>query len=92
MAMRAAKRLQLEAAAADTLRLLVENHLLMASTSQRRDLDDPMVIRIFARQVGTPEALEPAHAADLCRLARHERQTLERLQGFAALAVAFARA
>ncbi len=57
MAMRAARRLQLEAPAADTLRLLVESHLLMASTSQRRDLDDPMVIRIFSRQVGTPEVL-----------------------------------
>ncbi len=57
LALRAARRLQLEPVAVDTLRLLVEQHLLMASTSQRRDLDDPMVIRIFARQVGTPEAL-----------------------------------
>ena len=29
----------------------------MASISQRRDLDDPAVIRQFARQIGTPEAL-----------------------------------
>ena len=57
LALRAARRFQLEPVAVDTLRLLVEQHLLMASTSQRRDLDDPMVIRIFARQVGTPEAL-----------------------------------
>jgi [protein-PII] uridylyltransferase len=57
MAMRAARRLRLEATTTNTLRQLVENHLLMASTSQRRDLDDPMVIRIFSRQVGTPEAL-----------------------------------
>src|ERR1035437_6227648 len=50
LAMRAAKRLQLEANAADTVQFLVENHLLLASTSQRRDLDDVTVIRNFARQ------------------------------------------
>jgi len=57
MAMRAAKRLQLDGAASHTLRLIIENHLLMASTSQRRDLDDPAVIRNFSRQIQTPEAL-----------------------------------
>jgi [protein-PII] uridylyltransferase len=57
MAMRAAKRLQLDGTAAHTLRLIVENHLLMASLSQRRDLDDPAVIRNFARQIQTPENL-----------------------------------
>ena len=55
--MRAAKRLRLEAPATHTLRLLIENHLLMASVSQRRDLDDPAVIRNFARQIQTPETL-----------------------------------
>jgi [protein-PII] uridylyltransferase len=57
MAMRAAKRLQLDGTATHTLRLIIENHLLMASLSQRRDLDDPVVIRNFARQIQTPEAL-----------------------------------
>ena len=57
LAMRAARRLHLDAAATDTLRFLVENHLLLASVSQRRDLDDSAVIRNFARQVGTPERL-----------------------------------
>jgi len=57
MAIRAARRLQLEASAADTLEFLVEHHLLMATLSQRRDLDDPAVIRNFARQVGTAEKL-----------------------------------
>ncbi len=57
MAMRAAKRLKLDGSASHTLRLIIENHLLMASTSQRRDLDDPVVIRTFARQIQTPEAL-----------------------------------
>ena len=57
MAMRAARRLQLETTAADTLKFLVENHLLMATLSQRRDLDDATVIRNFSRQIGTPEKL-----------------------------------
>jgi [protein-PII] uridylyltransferase len=54
---RAAKRLNLDAAATQTLLLVVEHHLLMASVSQRRDLDDPAVIRRFAKQVQTPENL-----------------------------------
>jgi [protein-PII] uridylyltransferase len=57
MADRAARRLQLNESAADTLHLLVVNHLLLASVSQRRDLDDPTVVRNFARQIGTPENL-----------------------------------
>jgi [protein-PII] uridylyltransferase len=57
MAMRAAKRLRLETSAARTLRVLIENHLFMASTSQRRDLDDPAVIRNFAQRIETAETL-----------------------------------
>jgi [protein-PII] uridylyltransferase len=57
LAMKAARRLQLDEAATNTLEFLVENHLLMAMLSQRRDLDDASVIRQFARQVGTPERL-----------------------------------
>jgi [protein-PII] uridylyltransferase len=57
LAMRAAKRLRLEPSATRLLRVLIENHLLMASVSQRRDLDDPAVIRQFAGRIGTTEAL-----------------------------------
>jgi [protein-PII] uridylyltransferase len=57
LALRAAKRLNLDEAATQTLRLVIEHHLLMASVSQRRDLDDPAVIRQFAKQVQTPETL-----------------------------------
>jgi [protein-PII] uridylyltransferase len=57
MALRAAKRLRLDAGGTQTLRILVENHLLMASLSQRRDMDDPSVIRNFARQLQTTENL-----------------------------------
>ncbi len=55
LALRVAKRLGLDGASTHTLRLVIENHLLMASTSQRRDLDDPAVIRKFAKQVQGPE-------------------------------------
>ncbi len=57
LALRAARRLQLDEAATATLRRVIEHHLLMASVSQRRDLDDPAVIRQFARKVQTPETL-----------------------------------
>jgi [protein-PII] uridylyltransferase len=57
MAMRAAKRLRLDGSASHTLRLIIDNHLLMASVSQRRDLDDAVVIKNFARQVQTEENL-----------------------------------
>jgi [protein-PII] uridylyltransferase len=57
MAMRAAKRLDLDESSANSLRLVIENHLLMASLSQRRDLDDAAVIKNFTRQIQTPENL-----------------------------------
>ena len=57
LATRVARRLGLDGATTQTLRLLVEHHLLMASTSQRRDLDDPAVIRKFAKQIQNAEVL-----------------------------------
>ena len=57
LAMRAARRLQLDSTAAETVEFLVENHLLLATVSQRRDLDDAAVIRNVARQIGSPEKL-----------------------------------
>lgn len=57
LAMRMARRLRLDGTASHILRVLVENHLLMASVSQRRDLDDPLVIRTFAAQVQNQETL-----------------------------------
>ncbi|MGH7950642.1 MAG: [protein-PII] uridylyltransferase [Limisphaerales bacterium] len=57
MAMRAAKRLRLDESAAQALRVIIENHLLMANISQRRDLGDTEVIRHFARRIETPENL-----------------------------------
>ena len=57
MAMRAAKRLRLDAPGTHMLRVLIENHLLMATVSQRRDLDDDAVIRDFARTIEDIETL-----------------------------------
>ncbi|HZL41942.1 MAG TPA: [protein-PII] uridylyltransferase [Verrucomicrobiae bacterium] len=57
LALRAARRLGLDGSDTHTLRVLVENHLTMASVSQRRDMDDPMVIRQFAKQVQSVETL-----------------------------------
>ena len=57
LAARAAKRLGLDDAASQMLLRVIRNHLVMASVSQRRDLDDPAVIRKFAKQVENPETL-----------------------------------
>ena len=57
LATRAAQRLNLDDATTQTLLRIIEHHLLMASVSQRRDLDDPAVIRQFAKKVQTPETL-----------------------------------
>ncbi len=57
LAQRVAKRLGLDGAAAQTLRVVIENHLLLASVSQRRDLDDPAVVRQVAKQVQNLETL-----------------------------------
>ncbi len=57
LALRVAKRLHLDSAVTHTLRVLIENHLLMASVSQRRDLDDRLVLRHFASAVQNTETL-----------------------------------
>ena len=57
LAARVAQRLALTGTATQTLRTVIEHHLLMASVSQRRDLGDPSVIRQFARQMQHPEIL-----------------------------------
>jgi [protein-PII] uridylyltransferase len=57
LALRVAKRLELDGATTHNLRLLIENHLVMATTSQRRDLEDETVVRQFATIVQSPENL-----------------------------------
>jgi len=58
MAMRAAKRLRLSEADTHRLRVLIESHLVMATVSQRRDLDDDSVIRDFAHRIENLETLD----------------------------------
>jgi [protein-PII] uridylyltransferase len=55
---RVARRLKLDGATTDTLCRLIEHHLEMFNISQRRDLDDPAVIRAFAGVVGGRETLD----------------------------------
>jgi [protein-PII] uridylyltransferase len=57
IALRVAKRLKLDGAATHALCVVIEQHLLMAITSQRRDLDDPLVIQNFAKQIQNLENL-----------------------------------
>lgn len=57
LANRVARRLALDEATTELLRRVILHHLLLARTSQLRDLDDPAVMRTVARQVGTVETL-----------------------------------
>ncbi|MDB6121759.1 MAG: uridylyltransferase [Pedosphaera sp.] len=57
LAERVARRLGLDGSATHNLRLVIENHLLMASVSQRRDMDDPSVMRTFANEIQNSESL-----------------------------------
>lgn len=52
-----ARRLGLSKRDAEEAEWLVRDHLVMAHLSQRRDLSDETLIRQFARQVGSEEAL-----------------------------------
>lgn len=57
VAMSVSRRLGLDGAKAHTLRLIIENHLILAQISQRRDLDDPAVIDALARKLQSVENL-----------------------------------
>lgn len=57
LATNVAERLGLDGATTHSLRLLIEQHLTMVQVSQRRDLDDPAVIRNFAAVVQSRENL-----------------------------------
>ncbi len=58
LADKVAKRLRLDAPTTETLRLVIELHLAMVQVSQRRDLEDPGVIREFADRIRRPENLD----------------------------------
>ncbi|HON08324.1 MAG TPA: [protein-PII] uridylyltransferase, partial [Verrucomicrobiota bacterium] len=58
MAYKIGKRLSIQDKDAQTLRLLVENHLLLAEYSQRRNIDDVNEILICAKKIQTEENLK----------------------------------
>jgi [protein-PII] uridylyltransferase len=58
LALKVCKRFRLDGTTAHTLSLIIEHHLTMVQTSQRRDLDDPEVIQTFAAQVQGTENLD----------------------------------
>jgi [protein-PII] uridylyltransferase len=53
-----ARRMAFDEADVQTLRLLVRDHLLLAETATRRDLDDPATVDAVAARVETVERLE----------------------------------
>jgi len=57
VALSVSRRLGLDGAKTHTLRLVIENHLIMAQISQRRDLDDATVINTFARRIQSVQNL-----------------------------------
>jgi [protein-PII] uridylyltransferase len=59
-------RLGLSAAETDTVAWLVENHLIMSDTAQRRDLGDRRTIETFAARVQTLERLKMLLVLTVC--------------------------
>src|SRR5947207_1766362 len=51
-------RLGIEPQDRETISFLIQNHLEMSATFQRRDIFDPDVVRAFAEKIGTPERLK----------------------------------
>jgi [protein-PII] uridylyltransferase len=54
----AARRLKLSAEEKEEVHFLIEHHLDMSATVQRRDIFDPAVVSAFAESVGTLERLQ----------------------------------
>ena len=57
-----AERIGLDAAGADALVWLVGDHLLLADTATRRDLDDPVTIERFVTRAGDADRVVLLHA------------------------------
>ncbi len=63
------ERLSLPSEERETLRFLVQQHLLLSHVAQRRDIHDPAVILEVARQVGSPEGLQMLYVLSCADLA-----------------------
>lgn len=61
-----APRFSLSESESKTLAWLVEHHLLMSDTAQKRDLSDPDTIRIFAETIKTTERLKMLYILTVC--------------------------
>jgi len=61
-----ARRLALSTEVTDAARWLVQEHLRMSRTSQRRDLSDPTVIERFVEAVPSTDALDALAALSWC--------------------------
>lgn len=57
LALKVSRRLKLDPGTTDSLKRVIELHLLLVQVSQRRDLEDPGVVAEVARAVGTRENL-----------------------------------
>ena len=62
-------RLELPDADRDLVCWLVENHLLMSMTAQRRDISDPSVVARFVAAVGTKRRLEHLYVLTVADIA-----------------------
>jgi [protein-PII] uridylyltransferase len=66
VARRLSPRLGLSEAETETTAWLIENHLIMSDTAQRRDLGDPTTIETFANRVQTLERLKMLLILTVC--------------------------
>ena len=60
------QRFRLSEAETESVAWLVENHLIMSDTAQRRDLGDRRTIETFAARVQTLERLKMLHVLTVC--------------------------
>ena len=58
LALRAAKRLNLDRPSVQSLKTLIEHHLSLIQISQKRDLEDPTVAKKFAKQIQSQSNLD----------------------------------
>lgn len=60
------QRFNLPSSKTSTVVWLIEHHLLMSDTAQKRDISDPQTIRLFADTVKTTERLKMLYVLSVC--------------------------
>ena len=76
-----ASRFDLSDSETQTLVWIIENHLLMSDTAQKRDLSDPQTIRLFANSVKTTERLKMLYILTVCDIRAVSRTTWNNWKG-----------